>query len=69
MNCTKQEILNFLSIKTKQFIQMKYSECDTSAISNFLCLSRSLTSQYLNELVKEELLIKIQERPVIFLNK
>lgn len=69
MNTTKQEILNFLKEKTLLFIQTKQSECDTSAISAHLCLSRSLTSQYLNELVKAHSLIKIQERPVLFLNR
>lgn len=65
----KQELLQYVakySDKSEDIIRKK---CTTNTISQNLMISRSLASQYLNELTREKKLIKINERPVIFLDR
>lgn len=47
----------------------RFSNFTTITISKELSISRSLTSQYLNELVKDDLVVKISSRPVYYLSK
>lgn len=44
----------------------RFSNFTTITISKELNISRSLTSQYLNELVKDDLVVKISSRPVYY---
>lgn len=63
---TKQELLNYLN---KKHVNADFSNADeftTGEISSRLSVSRSLASQYLNELYKEEKLIKVDSRPVYY---
>ena len=70
---TKKNIEEYVILHTKQLIldirKANLHACTTAEIGSQLHLSRNLVSQYLNELVKEKILIKISSRPVYFLHK
>lgn len=66
---TKLEILNYLNEKAADFTKNNLKFFSANYVSNVLNISRSLASQYLNELYKENELIKINSRPVIFFPK
>lgn len=66
---TKQEILNYLIDETKNIRDNDFSALTTSAIADALSISRSVASQYLNELFKTDCLVKINSRPVYFFHK
>lgn len=69
MMSTKLQIYEYLKKKTTSFNANEIEYYTTSAISDNLSISRSLTSQYLNELCKEESLIKVNTRPVYYFDK
>lgn len=69
MVSTQNEILDYIIKQTEIFDANKIKEFSANTISNKLKISRSLASQYLNEFVKEKILIKISSRPVYFLYK
>lgn len=69
MNQTQKKILAYLEKETIAFIEGNNHLCNTNAISDHLYLSRSSTSQYLNNMAADGSLIKIKEHPVIFLNR
>ena len=66
---TKQEIYGLVARCTEDFCQTQTLVCDSAYISGSLNISRSLASQYLNEFVRDQELIKINTRPVYFLNR
>lgn len=66
---TKQMIVDYLVEKTELYGLDCLQFFTTKRISYELNVSRSLTSQYLNELCKEEVLIKISSRPVYYFYK
>lgn len=66
---TKDEIFNFLAAKTADFNEENIGDYTAITIGDRLSISRNLASQYLNELLKENKLIKINSRPVYFLHK
>lgn len=66
---SKQQIYNYLQKMSQHFQMDQVSNFTTITISKELNISRSLTSQYLNELVKDNLVIKISSRPVYYLSK
>ncbi len=69
MKSTKQQILEYLLALTEHF-DFNFTELFTAgAISDEMHISRSLASQYLNELVKEKLVMKAGSRPVCFLHR
>lgn len=65
----KQEILKYIEEKSKKINKSILDDCTASSISSEIAISRSLASQYLNDLVKDQYLIKIKSRPVVFLSK
>lgn len=65
----KQEILKYIEEKSKRINKNILESCTASTISSEISISRSLASQYLNDLVKDKYLVKIKSRPVIFLSK
>lgn len=66
---TKELILNYLEEKgVIDPFSSEFYKNTTSNISNELHTSRTLTSQYLNELYKERKLLKIISRPVIYIS-
>ena len=66
---SKQQIYNYLQKMSQHFQLDRFSNFTTITISKELSISRSLTSQYLNELVKDDLVVKISSRPVYYLSK
>lgn len=66
---SKQEIYEYVIENTKEFCKTHSSSVNTNIIGEKFSVSRSLASQYLNDLFKENLLIKISSRPVLFLDK
>lgn len=69
MMTTKAEVLNYIREVTDTFDFENSKVASATAVSQTLSISRSLASQYLNELYRESLLIKISARPVLFLDK
>ncbi|WMJ89138.1 sigma 54-interacting transcriptional regulator [Anaerocolumna sp. MB42-C2] len=69
METTKSEVLNYLIKYTGEFNKNNINQYSANNISAKLHISRNLASQYLNDLVKEKLVIKINSRPVYFLHK
>ncbi len=65
----KQELQNYIRKNSELSVKEFYKNCTTNQLSKELKISRSLASQYLNELFREKTLIKINERPVIFLDR
>lgn len=66
---TKEMILDYLILKTKEYGCDYPQYFTTKRISYELNSFRSLTSQYLNELCKEDKLIKVNSRPVFYFDK
>lgn len=66
---TRDEICTYLAEETAKFSKERLENYSTLAIANSLSLSRSLVSMHLNELAIQEILIKINTRPVYFLHK
>lgn len=66
---TKDLILNHLSELSENFDFTQVNHFTASSISDELHISRSLASQYLNELVKEDVVIKVNSRPVYFFHR
>ncbi len=66
---TKSMILNYMNDLTQNFDFTQVSHFTASSIAKEMHISRSLASQYLNELVKEKLVMKINSRPVYFLHR
>lgn len=67
MQTTKREILSYVKDLTNKANFNNVSSFTASSISESLSVSRSLASQYLNELHREGYLIKVSSRPVMFL--
>lgn len=66
---TKIEVLHYIQIKTQSFDINDLSDFSALNTSKELSISRSLASQYLNELQKNEDVLKISSRPVLFIHK
>ena len=68
-NSTKDLILSYLSDLSENFDFTQVNHFTASSISDEMHISRSLASQYLNELVKEKSVMKINSRPVYFFHR
>ncbi len=68
-NSTKSIILEYINNLTRQFEFDQAHRFTAHHISSELHISRSLASLYLNELVKEKLIMKVNSRPVYFLHR
>ena len=66
---TRTEILQYLIRQTQIMDFNCFDPFTAKSISDFLNISRNLASQYLNQFVKEDLVIKINCRPVYFLHR
>ena len=69
MNSTKKEVLNFCIEKAINSSDLKSHTISSNFISRHLNISRSLSSQYLNDLFREGELLKIASRPTLFIHK
>lgn len=66
---TKQELLEHLDRLTRAATPETVGSFTTMQIAADINVSRSLASQYLNELVRDGLIVKVNSRPVIYLHK
>ena len=66
---TKKELLDHVVRCTLAFDNYHCRSCTANQISKSLNISRNLASQYLNELFRENLLVKVNSRPVYFLHR
>lgn len=66
---TRTEILQYLIRQTQIMDFNCFDPFTAKSISDFLNISRNLASQYLNQFVKEDWVIKINCRPVYFLHR
>ena len=66
---TKAEVLERLDRLTRDLDADNIRTFTTANIASECHVSRSLASQYLNELVRQGLAIKVNARPVIFLHR
>lgn len=66
---TKYMILEYLEKETGKLHRKNLDHFTANFISKQFVVSRSLVSHYLNELYKEGMLIKVNERPVLYLYK
>lgn len=65
---TKQEIVNWIMAATKTAVSGSWEAVNAQTAAEQLNISRNLASQYLNQLVHEKVLLKINSRPVCFLH-
>lgn len=66
----EKEILNYLKQQTELFDFNNQSDLFTAKkIAEKFSIKRNTASHYLNQLVKEELIVKIKTRPVIFFHR
>ena len=65
---TKQEIVNWIMNATRAAVSGNWEAVNAQAAAEQLNISRNLASQYLNQLVHENVLLKINSRPVCFLH-
>lgn len=66
---TKQELLEHLDRLTRAATPETVGSFTTMRVAADINVSRSLASQYLNELVRDGLIVKVNSRPVIYLHK
>ncbi|MFV0379998.1 MAG: PRD domain-containing protein [Anaerorhabdus sp.] len=66
---SKQKVAKYLNEETFGLTNNDFSSLTTTVIAKTLYISRSLTSQYLNELFSEGSLIKVSSRPVYYFDK
>lgn len=66
---TKQELLDHLDKITREAKFDSLEPFTTARIAADINVSRTLASQYVNELVREGLAVKIGSRPVVYLHK
>lgn len=69
LNDTKERVYRIVCESTKNYEGNILDELTASYISSKLNISRTIVSQYLNELVKEGLVVKTNSRPVNFFEK
>lgn len=66
---TQSRVRQYLDTITRDFDPAHTSVYTTASIADALAISRSLASQYLNELVRNGDAVKIDSHPVLFLHK
>ena len=66
---TKDEILRHLDKITRELGPNSVNVFTTARIASDCAVSRNLASQYLNELVRDGMVVKVNARPVLFLHR
>lgn len=69
MITTRDEIIDYMKLCTQKIEKADVEIYSANQVADELKISRSLASQYLNELYKEKILIKVLTRPVLFFDK
>ncbi|AVM68897.1 hypothetical protein C3V36_06400 [Lachnospiraceae bacterium oral taxon 500] len=65
----RQQIFEYIQEKSKNLKEPALQHCTANQISRQFLISRSLASQYLNDMAREGYLIKLKTRPVAFLSR
>lgn len=65
----RQQILDYVQEKSKSLKEHTLEQCTANEVSRQFLISRSLASQYLNDMAREGYLIKVKTRPVAFLSR
>lgn len=66
---TQQHVLALLDAQTRRFDSHSIQEFTSAAIAQALSISRNLANQYLNDLVRQHLLVRAGARPVYFFHR
>ena len=66
---TKKELLDHLDAATRGMALSSLKDFSTARIAADINVSRNLASQYLNELVREGLAVKVNAHPVLYFHK
>lgn len=66
---TKTDLMRHLDQMTRELGSSNYATFTTMRIASECHVSRSLASQYLNELVRAGMVVKVNERPVLFFHR
>lgn len=66
---TKTDLMRHLDRMTRELSSSNYATFTTMRIASECHVSRSLASQYLNELVRAGVVVKVNERPVLFFHR
>ena len=66
---TKYELLGYLDKATREIALSSAKNLTTAKIAQDNNVSRNLASQYLNELVREGLVVKVSSHPVLYFHK
>lgn len=66
---TKTELIDYLDHLTREVSVDNFSRFSTATITQELNISRNLASQYLNDFVREGLVVKVGARPVLYFHR
>ena len=66
---TKRELLDHLDKATREMALSSVQDFSTARIATDINVSRNLASQYLNELVREGLVVKVNSHPVLYFHR
>lgn len=66
---TQRDLLSYLDLRTRELDVSRLDPFTTAAISRSLSVSRNLASQYLNDLVRQGLAVKVGTRPLYFFHR
>ena len=66
---TRRDIYSYLDFQTREFDTARLERFTTQDIASAVSVSRNLASQYLNDLVREGLVVKVGTRPLYYLHR
>ncbi len=66
---TRRDLYSYLDFQTREFDPSRLERFATQNIADAIAVSRNLASQYLNDLVREGLVVKVGNRPVYYLHR
>lgn len=66
---TRRDIYSYLDFQTREFDPARLERFTTQDIASAVSVSRNLASQYLNDLVREGLVVKVGTRPLYYLHR
>ncbi len=66
---TRRDLYSYLDLQTREFDPSRLERFATQNIADAISVSRNLASQYLNDLVREGLVVKVGNRPVYYLHR
>lgn len=66
---TRRDIYSYLDFQTREFDPARLERFTTQDVASAVSVSRNLASQYLNDLVREGLVVKVGTRPLYYLHR